>query len=999
MSLRPYLSAVRGLEQLPGLARELGLAPLWHELALEALGAGPAPGTSDGRAAVVGRRNRFFALGVECAGPIPEARRLARTLAARGQAALVLALDPGARVLALAATHGACPALAITLTGITATQLRQLERGRGGAEESAAGLAARWAEALAGQPVGARFFQEFRRVLAGFVSSLPRRIPRRDRHPLALLSLTRVLFLYFVQDRGWLDGRPRFLREELDRCLGAGRSVETGFLHPLFFGTLNRPLHGRPAAARAFGRVPFLNGGLFERHMLERRWHPSFSNERWRQAFDDLFERFHFTIGQDESDQPTIGPDMLGRVFEGVMDPGERRAAGAFYTPAALVDEVVDGALVRWLAGRLGGSTEQARARLAASDGEALDQLRAVAVLDPAVGSGAFLLGALRRLVGARTAAGESRSRATRAVLAGNLFGVDRNPSAVRLAELRLWLEVLEAEESSDPERVEPLPNLDSFVRQGDSLIEPLLAPLPAGPGDAASLAALRQSLLTATGPEKHRLLRALRRAELQAARHAVDRSVAAVEERLREVRSSSRSPDLFAVRPRPSIAVRRTLEGLRLERARLRALAGRLRDADELPWFHYRAQFADVMAHGGFDLVLGNPPWVRAEALGPTERRVLKERFRWFRPGSGRGYAHLPDLSVAFLERGVELLHPDGLLGMLVPAKLLTAGYAAALRSELSRRTTLLVLDDLTGRARQAFDATTYPLALLLRSGAPPGGHRVDLALCGGDSMAQVTLGADPWVPVSAGASGLAAMDRHPTIGDRFRAGLGVKTGADAVFLDPPGDVEASVIRPAVRGRDVRAFRVMPAHRLLWPADRLGVPLPRLPLGAARHLAAHAATLRRRADYRDGPYCTLFRTRLACRGHRLVWPDLSRRLEAAPLAGPGLDRAVPLNTVYVLALPDADTLLRLAAWLNLTWVRALARSRATVAASGFARFNAAVVEALPLPDPALTDAELLRIGRAAAGGGGFDQSAADERGAELLGLRARERDALRRVV
>ena len=161
------------------------------------------------------------------------------------------------------------------------------------------------------------------------VGAFPTALPRRNRHALGLVALTRVLVLYFVQSRGWLDGRERFLREELDRCLAGRQPVEKRLLHPLFFGTLNRPVSERSRAARRFGRIPFLNGGLFEPHALERRWQVALPDLVWRDAFDELFERYHFAIRDPDEGTTTIGPDVLGRVFEGVMDLDERRGAGS----------------------------------------------------------------------------------------------------------------------------------------------------------------------------------------------------------------------------------------------------------------------------------------------------------------------------------------------------------------------------------------------------------------------------------------------------------------------------------------------------------------------------------------------------------------------------------------------------------------------------------------------------------------------------------------------
>ncbi|MGH7338604.1 MAG: N-6 DNA methylase, partial [Myxococcota bacterium] len=303
-------------------------------------------------------------------------------------------------------------------------------------------------------------------------AALPGPQPEVERHTLALLQLTRVLVLYFVQSKGWLDGRTDFLARSVDDCLRQRRHLHRDLLEPLFFGTLNRPPHARSQVPRRFGRVPFLNGGLFEPHRLERRRRHMLPNAIWRDAFDSLFERFHFTV--DERGRPgLVAPDMLGRVFEGVMEPVARRRSGTFYTPAPLVHALVRAALAAWLAPRAGCSEERADRLLDDRDPFTRRALRRLTILDPAVGSGAFLLGALDIL------AGPSRPESRRRILGRSLYGVDLNAAAVRLTELRLWLAVIADDRAESPEQVEPLPNLDALVRQGDSLLDRLGAPLP----------------------------------------------------------------------------------------------------------------------------------------------------------------------------------------------------------------------------------------------------------------------------------------------------------------------------------------------------------------------------------------------------------------------------------------------------------------------------------------------------------------------------------------
>ena len=112
------------------------------------------------------------------------------------------------------------------------------------------------------------------------------------------------------------------------------------------------------------------------------------------------------------------------------------------------------------------------------------------------------------------------------------------------------------------------------------------------------------------------------------------------------------------------------------------------------------------MFARGGFDLILGNPPWLRSEAIPAEVRARLAGRFRWWRTSSG-AYGNRPDLSVAFVERAWELARPGGVVAMLVPAKIATTGYAVALRHALASTTTLHVVAEVTREAGAEFDAT----------------------------------------------------------------------------------------------------------------------------------------------------------------------------------------------------------------------------------------------------------------------------------------------------
>jgi len=980
------LSRLRTLDDLHELVAALGYEAAGEELnpgARERLGLGDGLGTR--RAAIVGRQGTYLVYGVllDAAPRHVVATALERlSRATPGERNLLIALDAAHATLAVAAR-------APSATGFQVRQFRvALGRVSAVAAEILTGLAprpndtaltlsVRAADVLADEGLTSRFFREFARLYEGAAAQL-RDVPRAttsERRDLALLVLTRLLFLYFVQAKGWLDGRSDFLPSLLDTALGrGGHPFHRSVFEPLCFGALNTPVGARRGVARALGGVPFLNGGLFERHAIERRFPGAhLPNEVWRELFDDLFERFHFTV-RERDDADAVDPEMLGRVFEGLMAPGRRRSSGTYFTPRELLHETVRTALC------------------VALDGASPEALRTIRILDPAVGSGAFLLEALTQLerLRAERCPDETPALRRRAIVRDNLFGVDLDPMAVRLAELRLWLALVVGDDA-DWEHVAPLPNLDRNLRQGDSLLSPLDVARAAGaPGTTMRLqkvAEQRSAYFAATGREKAALACAITVEERGLARETTEAAIVSLTARLADAAAAT-GRDLFGARGVRQPDLARRVSQWRRERRELLALRGRIGDEAVLPFFAYDVHFGDVMAAGGFDVVLGNPPWVRGERVPVSARERLARRYETFRAApAGRGFAHLPDLAVAFVERALELARPGGVVALVLPSKLLRSGYAGPLRLLVRRTATVRVLDDRSHAPASGFAATVFPLVCVLERTPPQGDRPAAVRLVGASGRAlegraaQGDLGLDtvpsraPWLglPGDMVRAVRAALRAGPRFASRFRPQLGVKTGANDVFvrdLAHAGELPEKHRVPAVLGRDVAPFRLAPSCVLLAALDERGAPLRDVPPEIVGYLKPHAGALARRADAHGCLPWTLFRTDLL-RGRRLViWRDIANRLEAAPLERTSPRDPVPLNTCYGAIVPDEFTACWLAAWLNSGPIRGLACVLAERASGGAFRFAAGVVGALPLPRrdaPELR--ELVRIGRDAAAG------------------------------
>lgn len=991
----------------------------------------------EGDAVVVARWRGFRVIASPGDPARDRVRQLAAALARAGERALAVGIESQALVIAAPriGAGGSTRLLVVPCREPSPLAVQQLEDLAPRARESALAHALRVVEVLSSEAAGQRFFTAFLSILERMTVSLTVQGPKADRRMAVLLQLSRVLFLYFVQAKGWLDGRTDYLRSELDDALRRGKNFHRTRLQPLFFGTLNRRVEERSRRTR--GAIPYLNGGLFEPHAVERRLGPiSISNALWREAFDEVFERFRFCVRESE-EVNAIAPDMLGHVFERVMDEDERHASGAFYTPEAVVRDIVSATVETALVGRSAISADLARRALAGESvgpDEAARVSRALAelrILDPAVGSGAFLLGALEwltqlrvRLDGSGADEPDARRRIRLQVLRNNLFGVDQSPVAVRLAELRLWLAVIADDPTTDIGRVAPLPNLDGVVRQGDSLLDAIAALgtlVPDGvarvavrPPTIRGIAEARAAVFEARGKARGAAMRRLRDAELAWAEQAITASISAVDRAKRELAVLAGGRDLFGRRSGLTREQRARYDVLDQHRAALAQAAQAVADGS-VPFFAFEVHAPDVIAAGGFDAVVGNPPWVRAERLPAAMRRALAARFRWWRATPARGFGHLPDLSVAFFERALELTSPGGAVGLLVPSKVVTAAYGRALRSHLVRETTISYLHRVPDRDARSFGATTYPLVAIVKKRPPEPGHHVYLGFDKTACVTQRSLGG-VWVLVP---------DRERDALVQFHAAgvplarlappsLGAKSGADRLFVGELEQVdgtvarvkldsarvslEASLLRPALRGRNLRPFEAAATRVLFCPHRPGGDCLTRLPPRAAAYVAARERRFASRADFRSGPVWTLFRVRAALSANRVVWPDIARRPVAVALDETPLANAVPLNTCYVAVAPDRDTALAITGVFNSTWAAASALATADEARGGYRRINARVSGAFPVPARGPATAALCALSAAAHDGNHPGQDDLDDAVAEALGLPSAVRAALRRL-
>jgi len=805
-----------------------------------------------------------------------------------------------------------------------------------------------------------QFFDRFRTAVRDVAAELRRTIEGEAKEAIdgqALLILSRILFLYFVQQKGWLAGERRFLAGRLDAAMRAKREFFATVLAPLFFGCLNTQARERSAAARKLGSVPYLNGGLFEPSAFERRHEVlHLPNELMRRVIDDAFEKFAFSIDESDAAGTHVDPEMLGKVFESLMASGERAASGSFYTPRPIVDLLTERAIVEALADSDDALRERLRARLHGDDvalpTNVEHRIDNLAVLDPACGSGAFLLSSLRVLerLGAR-----DRKR----IVERNLFGVDLKPEAVRLCELRLWLAIV-AKSDEPIESVQPLPNLDRNILQGNSLLAPIDF-LGDGRGDVyrdwvTTLHAHDDVIAryrSAPASERPALARLIRGNDCRLASALLQKAIDADEEELHALSMPQR--DLFGRA--------RLLHGDRCRELQERIAAARRsqRRADdgELDFFSFDVHFAPIVARGGFDVVAGNPPWVRNSRIDVRARRMLAERYRLFRVARESHAAfHQPDLSIAFFERALGLTANRGVVSLLMPAKVMNAAYAAPLR-RAAEAFDVIALDDRSDE--QWFDADTFPLGITIAKRPP---IAAPAKSPGGEWML---------LPPDVAAIVARLQRQHGTLVEALGRTpvMGVKTGDNSSFFldvkrirgaavetDDGQHIPLSAVCRCVRGRDVRRWSATPSEWMLWP-PRDGWRTP--PKWLERFARARGA---------DPHALRLAYVRPEHLGVNVVWKDVSRGLCAAVLPDSVriARRRIPLianQTLYVLDATSIDEAHFIAAMLNSTIFGALALTTAERAKDRHFRYFGRTIARVAFPRVDADDAaQLARLAR-----------------------------------
>ncbi|SFR38572.1 hypothetical protein SAMN04487947_0748 [Halogeometricum rufum] len=456
--------------------------------------------------------------------------------------------------------------------------------------------------------------------------------------------MDRLIFLYFIQKKNLLNFNTDYLLEKHTEYVDEGEDVYEEFFNPLFFEVL-----ADNKQAEGFGTVPYLNGGLFSTTPIEEEF-PEVTlgetTEETNELFGGILEfldgwNWHVDERLDIVEPKNLSPEILGHIFEQTVNQKEM---GAYYTPAEITDYMARETIHPYLLDQLNedvgssyesidelfglGSESDGGTDVAIADGGAVAQIGAIdsiqrehietlyfehlqegRVIDPAVGSGAFLLAAQDVLLDIylscleyfealpafeRTPAieealeevedsGSKTLYAKREIVLNNLYGVDIDDGAVEICKLRLWLSMV-ADIENDPDEVEPLPNIDFNIRQGNSLLG-FTDELPASSDGETTLGdytVLQKFDEIIEAVNNHR--------------SATTSSDAANWRRIAEQRMTRYRSELDE-----DLAKRLRGAGVKEVTAEM---------LQEFDCFHWVVEFPEAMADNGFDVIIGNPPW-----------------------------------------------------------------------------------------------------------------------------------------------------------------------------------------------------------------------------------------------------------------------------------------------------------------------------------------------------------------------------------------------------
>ena len=527
--------------------------------------------------------------------------------------------------------------------------------------------------------------------------------------------LGRIVFLHFLQKKGWLgvpagkawgEGDQDFMLRLFECATEAQQEdfLDT-VLEPLFAKGLDAD---RAADDYLFDtqvalpqgskvKVPYLNGGLFERDALDEI-PTKFPSQFFADLLNFLYQ-YNFTIDENDPDDAQVGvdPEMLGRIFENLLE--DNKDKGAFYTPKEIVRYMCRQSLTAYLCTGISNEGEQQAigeyvktydvAHLGGASSPLAqfvdERLKEVKICDPAIGSGAFPMGMLKELFLCRGAIENFDNAAAikRHIICNNIYGVDIERGAVDIARLRFWLSLV-----VDEDEPHTLPNLDFKVMQGNSLLEQY---------QGADLSCVAKDNVQQLSEGRSLVL--------------FDSMLDVYRKELRTMIVQYYSEDNHAKKQSLLARIKENVS-LQLQESGISVDLSHIDLQANSHFFLWHTWFGDVLnrpdGKGGFDIVIGNPPYIQLQDNGGSLAKFYER-------GGYETFARTGDIYCLFYERGWQLLKQGGHLCFITSNKWMRAGYGEKTRAFFAQKTNPMLLLDFAGL--KIFESATVDTNILLFS------------------------------------------------------------------------------------------------------------------------------------------------------------------------------------------------------------------------------------------------------------------------------------------
>ena len=674
-------------------------------------------------------------------------------------------------------------------------------------------------EAFSVDALSKEFFDEYHRHYDIIIKELKRQgFEGATIHDYVKKMMGRIVFLHFLQKKGWLNGNLAFLRDLFFFSPHQGDFLEQ-VLEPLFFGIFNTEKANREQLFKAKGwdmglledwkELPYLNGGLFERDAVDEQ-----NITLPASLFEDLFTfmaSYNFTVDENDPDDAEVGvdPEMLGKIFESLLE--DNKAKGAFYTPKEIVRYMCKESLIAYLATQIDKSQSEGKEKSDSSDcdkyirafvethemqpelepyREALDTaLREVKICDPAIGSGAFPMGLLNELWRCREAVEETSSRVElkKEIIENNIYGVDIEKGAIDIARLRFWLSIV-----VDAEEPEPLPNFDYKFMQGNSLIESFegfdLSRISSRLRGGQS-----KSMQLVLGIDSHTSRQNLQR---------LLREYFSVTDH--KQKASMRQ----AINDEVKTLIRESIGGTPASLAKLE----KMDCSANQDFFLWHTWFKDIFDNGGFDIVIGNPPYINIANLTDDYARMFYQR-------NYKTVKNKCDLYSIFTERTHGLLKTRGICSFIFSNSWLGTDSFSLFRKFLVSETKVIKLVDLPDKV---FENATVKTCIILFSKDKANNHTIILENYNGTAFYKMDH--------SLTYNNIKRYDNYPfsfeqgidlskvevvSLGDIAEFSLGIKTSNDKKFISNSPFPEDSY--RLIRGRNIQRYNTPLSQEWIW--------------------------------------------------------------------------------------------------------------------------------------------------------------------------------------